>query len=107
MVTSKYRRAPACGINQPSAGKPAYAKASAGKHSASILRPALRDYGGQVAHSIRHHSSSADLSIITSEDDVFIFYLTKSIFFYGVLFETSVSRERGFRPGEFVFEFGH
>ena len=26
--------------------------------------------------------------MIASEDDVFIFYLTKSIFFYGVLFET-------------------
>ena len=31
MVTSKFRRA----------------------HSASILRPALRDYGGQVAHSVK------------------------------------------------------
>jgi hypothetical protein len=34
------------------------------------------------AHSVQHHSNSADLSIITSGDDVPIFYLTKSIFFY-------------------------
>ena len=58
-----------------------------------LLRPALRDYGGQVApayaeasegkHSVQHHSRSADFFIITSGDDVFIFYLAKPIFFRG------------------------
>ena len=35
---------------------------------------------------------SAEFSTITSEDGVFIFYFTESIFFHGVLFETSVRR---------------
>jgi len=56
---------------------------AAEKAGGILLRPALRDYGGQVAHSIRHHSSSAEFSISTSEDDTFIFYLTESIFFHG------------------------
>jgi hypothetical protein len=33
-----------------------------------------------MAHSIQHHSSSAGFSVIASEDDAFIFYLTESIF---------------------------
>jgi hypothetical protein len=37
----------------------------------------------RLTHSIQHHSSSADLSLITSEDDMLIFYLTNPIFFHG------------------------
>ena len=49
-----------------------------------ILLRSLFCYGGQVAdsQSIRHHSRSAEFSIITSVDDVFIFYFTESIFFH-------------------------